>query len=172
MTLSPNQFLQAAWIVNDLEQAVERWLKTTRVGPFFIIPHVSVENALYRGTPTTIDFSGALAQAGPMQIELIQQHSDTPSAYRDTFAPGQEGFHHVCGFIEDFDAEVEHYRQQDSPLAFEGAFGDMRFGYVDTRASVGFMTEVIEDRDSIRQMFKMVADAAIDWDGADPIRTL
>lgn len=172
MTLSPNQFFQAAWVVNDLEEAMQRWIATARVGPFFVNAHVGVENTRYRGEPMPIDFSGALAQAGPIQIELIQQHGDTPSAYRDTFSAGEEGFHHVCGYIEDFDAEVAQYSRLGSPLAFEGSFGDMRFGYVDTRESLGFMTEIIEDRASIREYFKMIADAAIDWDGEDPIRTV
>jgi hypothetical protein len=172
MTLPPNLFFQAAWVVNDLEEAMHRWIKTARVGPFFVIPHQGVKETCYRGTPTPIDFSGALAQSGPMQIELIQQHSDTPSAYRDTFAAGEEGFHHMCSFVEDYDAEVEHYRQQGAALAFNGVVGDdMRFAYVDTRATLGFMTEIIEERQAARDLFKMVADAAIDWDGTDPIRS-
>ena len=88
MTLPLNQFFQAAWVVNDLEEAMHRWIKTVRVGPFFVMPHVEVTQTCYHGTPTAIDFSGALAQSGPLQIELIQQHSDTPSAYRDTFRAG------------------------------------------------------------------------------------
>lgn len=171
MTLPSNQFFQAAWVVNDLEEAMHRWIKTARVGPFFVMEHVEVTQTCYHGTPTPIDFSGALAQSGPLQIELIQQHSDSPSAYRDTFAPGQEGFHHMCSFVEDYDAEVENYRQQDAPLAFNGMSGDMRFAYVDTRATLGWMTEIIEDRQSIRDLFKRVADAAVDWDGSDPIRS-
>ena len=172
MSLPPNKFFQAAWVVNDLEEAMQRWIKTARVGPFFVMSHVQVTETRYHGTPTPIDFSGALAQSGPLQIELIQQHSDTPSAYRDTFSPGQEGFHHMCSFVEDYDAEVENYRQQDAPVAFSGMSGDMRFAYVDTRATLGFMTEIIEDRQSIRDLFKTITDAAIDWDGSDPIRTV
>lgn len=168
--MRPHQFIQAAWVVNDLEEAMHRWIKSARVGPFFVIPHQGVEDTCYRGTPTPIDFSGALAQAGPLQIELIEQHSDTPSAYRDTFPPGQEGLHHMCTFVDDFDAEVENYRKQDAAVAFNGRAGNMRFAYVDTRASLGFMTEIIEDRQKTRDLFKMVADAAIDWDGTDPIR--
>jgi methylmalonyl-CoA/ethylmalonyl-CoA epimerase len=59
---------------------MQRWIATARAGPFFVNAHAGVENTRYRGEPMAIDFSGALAQAGPMQIELIQQHSDTPSA--------------------------------------------------------------------------------------------
>lgn len=171
MTLN-NQFFQFCILVEDLETAMNHWIKTTKVGPFFVIPHCSVQGYRYRGTPGTLDFSGALAQAGPMQIELIQQHCDSPSAYRDTFPKGQEGFHHLCTFIDDYDAEVARYAALGAPVAHEGVFGDMRFAYVDTRPTLGFMTEIIEDRPSIRDAFKRVSDAAINWDGSDPIRML
>jgi len=164
--------IQAAFIVNDLEAAVRRWITTAGVGPFFIVPHAKVERVQYRGAPAILDFSAALAQAGPLQIELIQQHNDGPSAYRDTYPKGQEGFHHVCMMTNHFDAELERHRAEGSATATQGAFGDMRFAYVDTRARLGHMTEVIEDRVSIKAMFKVIADAAANWDGSDPIRHL
>jgi hypothetical protein len=165
-------FFQVAWVVNSLEDSMQRWLTTTRCGPFYVVPHAKVERVLYRGAPASIDFSTALAQTGPIQIELIEQHSDGPSAYRDVYAKGQEGFHHLCMMTNSFDADLERHRLEGSPVATQGAFGDMRFAYVDTRARLGHMTEIIEDRASIRQLFKMVADAAVDWDGTKPVRYL
>jgi len=69
-----------------------------------------------------------------------------------------------------FDADLEHYRLEGCAVATQGAFGDMRYVYVDTRARLGHMTEIIEERDSIKKIFKAVADASADWDGKDPIR--
>jgi Glyoxalase/Bleomycin resistance protein/Dioxygenase superfamily len=172
MTEQCASFFQVAWIVNDLEASMRRWLTTARCGPFFVVPHSKVERVLYRGAPATLDFSTALAQAGPIQIELIEQHSDGPSAYRDVYAKGQEGFHHLCMMTHAFDADLERHRLEGSVVATQGAFGDMRFAYVDTRSRLGHMTEIIEDRASIRELFKMVADAAINWDGANPVRVL
>jgi hypothetical protein len=172
MTAPTHDYFQVAWVVNDLEAAMRRWTETLNVGPFFVISHARIENVRYRGGPAALDISAGLAQAGPVQIELIEQHNEGPSAYRDSFAKGQEGFHHVCSFTSDFDAEVRHYAELDCPIATQGSFGDMRYCYIDTRARVGHMTEVIEDRASIRAIFKMVADAAVGWDGKDPIRYL
>lgn len=151
---------------------MQRWITSARVGPFFVMPHAKVERVLYRGTPATLDFSAALAQAGPIQIELIEQHNDAPSAYRDVFAKGQEGFHHVALMTDNFDADVERHGLEGSVAATQGIFGDMRFVYLDTRARLGHMTEIIEDRDSIKQIFKTISDAAADWDGANPVRYL
>ncbi len=172
MAHAATSLIQAAWVVNDLEQSMQRWIETLRVGPFFVVPHCKVEGVSYRGAPAPLDFSAALAQAGPMQIELIQQHGDGPSAYRDMFAKGQEGFHHCCVMTNTFDADLERHRAAGSSAATQGSFGDMRFAYVDTRPHLGHMLEIIEDRDSIKNIFKMIADAAVDWDGRNPIRYL
>jgi Glyoxalase/Bleomycin resistance protein/Dioxygenase superfamily len=149
---------------------MRRWLTTARIGPFFVVSHVKVGQVKYRGAPATLDFSSALAQAGPIQIELIEQHGDRPSAYRDAFPRGKEGFHHVAMMTQTYDADLERYRSEGNVAATEGMFGDMRFAYVDTRAQLGHMTEIIDDCESIKKIFKMVADAAVDWDGSDPIR--
>lgn len=172
MTAPHTSLFQVAWVVNELEEAVRRWLATSRVGPFFIIPHAKVEKVRYRGAPATLDMSVAIAQAGPVQVELIQQHSDAPSAYRDMYASGQEGFHHLCAMTTTYDAELDRYRSEGCVPVTEGAFGDMRFSYIDTRARLGHMTEIIEERDSIKSLFKIIADASVGWDGRDPIRHL
>jgi hypothetical protein len=172
MTASSKGLIQAAFIVNDLEEAVRRWVRTARVGPFYIVPHAKVERVLYRGVPAVLDFSAALAQAGPLQIELIEQHSAAPSAYRDVYPKGSEGFHHVCMMTHDFDSELARHAAEGSPTATQGAFGDMRFAYVDTRSQLGHMTESIEDRASIKEMFKMIADASVGWNGENPMRYL
>lgn len=171
-TTRGTRYFQMAWVVDDLEAAVRRWVESSNVGPFYVIAHAKVERVRYRGVPAQLDFSGALAQAGDIQIELIQQHNDGPSAYRDVFPKGAQGFHHMCTFVDDFDAEIARYAARGAVAAVDGAFGDMRFAYLDTRADLGHMTEIIEDRASIRDVFKIVADAAADWDGRDPIRYL
>ena len=120
---------QAAWMVNDLERSIQQWVMSAPVGPFFVIPHAKVERVLYRGAPATLDFSAALAQAGPIQIELIQQHNDVPSAYRDVVSKGREGFHHVCTMTDAFDSEMRRYGSQGVVPVTQGAFGDIRFAY-------------------------------------------
>lgn len=160
---------QSAFVVDDIDRAMEQWL-ANGVGPFYVIRTPSVEAFHYRGQPTDLHFSVAMAQAGQSQIELIAQHDDRPSHYRDSFGPGEGGFHHMCRFTDDIAADVAAYVAQGIAVAAQGRSGDMGFAYVDTRQQLGFMTEIIEDRPSIRQLFDMVRDAAHNWDGKDPIR--
>ncbi len=84
---------------------------------------------------------------GGIQLELIEQHNDVPSCYRDLFAPGTEGLHHVAVAPEDFDAEVARYESQGCPQAFGGLYEGNRFVYMDTTASLGIMVELVERRE-------------------------
>ena len=172
MFVAAGQYIQVAWVVTDLQQAMRRWLDTARIGPFFLNAHVQTEALTYRGRPTNIDYSLAIAHAGALQIELIEQHDNEPSAYRDLVPAGQDGLHHLACFADNFDAELTHLRERGVDTACAGKFGDMRFIYADTRAALGCMTEVLENTPLIHRIFDNVAEAARDWDGRDPIRDI
>ena len=103
-------FMQAAFIVDDVEAAALRWVETTGIGPFLLVPHVALAEYTYRGERLEgLDFSVSLAQSGGVQIELVQQHCDSPSAYRDTVARGGQGFHNLAIYCDDYDSAFEKY---------------------------------------------------------------
>ena len=166
--------MQVAFIVDDAEAAAKAWIATTGIGPFFMVPHIQLTEMTYRGEPGEgLDFSVALAQSGGMQVELIQQHCDRPSAYRDTIARGTQGFHHFCIYTDDYDVTRQRYVDQGFIAAIDSKFGEMRFCYVDTSASLGCMIEIIEHDETETEAFTRIAQAAVDWDGVtDPIRPL
>ena len=172
MILPGSSVVQMAWVVNDLEEAAHRFHRIYRCGPFLMNRHIKLGDPRYRGIPMRTDFSTALAQAGDVQIELIQQHDDTPSVYRDLHAAGSEGFHHVAMIVPDVAEEVERYRALGFAAAFEGRFGNAEFAYVDTVPAIGHMTEILPDNDMLRGFFGMVRRAAEDWDGREVIREL
>lgn len=162
--------MQSAWVVDDIEAACLKWVETTGIGPFYIFPHLQLEVS-YRGKPSTIDFSVASAQAGDVQIELIQQHCDTPSAYRDQFKRGEQGHHHMAIYVADYDAALAHYTNQGFVAATAGLFGEMRFCYVDTRDAIGCMIEIIQHDPIQDAIFERISEGAKNWDGVtDPIR--
>lgn len=164
--------IQNAWVVTDLEAAMARWTRDFGIGPFFTFPHVQLQNLKYHGQPASLDMSVAIAQAGPVQVELIQQHCDNPTCYTDSIPRGGHGFHHVAVFAKDYDRELAYWRDKGFPVAAEGLAGTMRFAYIDTRPITDCMIELIEDEPNIRAAFKIIADAARDWDGRDPVRPM
>jgi hypothetical protein len=164
--------IQSAWIVRDLSEAMDHWTRTYGVGPFFMIPHAKIDGLRYRGQPSTMDYSGALAFQGTMMIELIEQHDDSPSVYNEAGNRADQFFHHICGLTSDFDRLRGEFLEREAVAAMEGSFGQTRFAYFDTVASIGCMTELVEDTDDIRAIFKLVKDANKDWDGKDPVRQI
>lgn len=161
---------QAAFVVNDLRAAIDRWMTSSNIGPFYIMENCQPENVLYRGQPGELVMDLAFCQAGPVQIELIQPKSAGPNMYRDSFPDGGEGFHHICYFTEDLDVDLAHYAAQGVEVAVQATFGSLRFAYFDTRHLIGCMTEVMQHDEAVEGMFAMIAAAAVDWDGSDPVR--
>jgi len=165
-----HKILQLAYVVNDVREAAARWTRTFGIGPFFLLERPRVTNPLYRGKPGDVSFSAALAQAGDVHVELIEQHCDSPSCYRDLIPKGREGFHHVAVIVEDYEKDVARYEALGCPVAASGEFGPLRFCYVDASATMACMVEVLEDLPFIHNYFTRVREAAENWDGTDPLR--
>jgi len=163
--------IQYAWVVPNLEEAARNWHATMGVGPFLINRDIQVAQARHRQAPTATRFSTAVAQSGDVQIELIEQLDDGPSVYRDTVPAGATGFHHIAFIDADFTAAVARLTDQGHEIAADGLFGEMRYAYVDTTASIGCMTEIVEDKPAIRAFFGAIRKAADRWDG-DPATLL
>ncbi len=164
MTLS-HKIIQNAYYVVDLDQAIERWHRLWGIGPFFVRRHIVLGEVTYRGVPTQLDMSAAYVQAGALQIELVTQHNDAPSAFRDVFAPGQEGLHHVAVIPDDYLAMLAHYAALGYPVATELRTAAGRgAAYIDTRPLLGHMTEVYLPNDNLVALYREVAAGAASWD--------
>lgn len=169
--LKTQTVLQNAYVVDDLNVAIERWNKALGLGPFFTVEDAELE-CLYRGNPSSLRLNVAMAQAGPINIELIEQLNDAPSVYRDMYPPDNEGFHHVCMLVDNFEEQKQHYRSLGCDVAFEGDMGAYSFCYVDARPFIGYMIELVEDGDTIRAIYDRVREGAESFDGSDLIRSL
>jgi Glyoxalase/Bleomycin resistance protein/Dioxygenase superfamily len=162
--------VQNCWVVPDLEAAMHRWLDMG-YGPFLDF-EVDLPDAIYRGKKVPLKALAAMTHGGGVQIELIQQTSDGPSAYRDAFPAGGGGFHHICRIVDDYPAEIAALRKLDIALATEGTFSGIPFCYADMRASLGFFVELAPNMPLVRSIYRAVIEAAEQWDGDDPIRPL
>lgn len=165
---------QSAWIVDDIYEAANMWIDKTGIGPFYITDYQegALINTYYRGTPTPITMKTGLAQAGDMQIELIQPTGNQPNIYRDTVPMGRAGFHHIALWSNDVDADVAQYQEQGFEVAARGSAGGLvQFAYIDTSAVFGHMIELVEKNEIIQSVFAEVTEASKGWDGSDPIRT-
>ena len=173
MRTPKREFFQFCWIVDDLQKAMRRWHETAGVGPFFYVENLTMSDHRYRGRrPGDVRFSVAFANTGPLQIELIVQHNDVPSSFIDSFGLGGVGFHHAGTIPGDYDAELARYLEQGVAISHDGTFNGQRFCYLDTRASLGWMVELMELNSSTVEFFATIRESAVDWDGSDPYRAV
>ena len=57
-------YIQACYVVPDIEAAIREYVRVTGIGPWIVMPHVTPENGLYRGRPMHLEMSCAFAQSG------------------------------------------------------------------------------------------------------------
>lgn len=165
--------MQVAYVVPDLETAMDRWTRELRVGPWFLFRNFPIANVTYRGTPCTPDIDLALAFSGSMCFELIRQNDSQPSVYMDIVKTRGFGFHHWGVSTRDFDGDIRRYKAMDAELALYGEVPpvEARAAYMDTSASLGGMIELIEINEKVNDFFNAMHDAARNWDGrTDPVR--
>ena len=164
---------QSGYVVRDVEAAMKHWTEVLGVGPFFYFERAPIEDFRYRGEPSPIDVSIALANSGPLQIELIQQRNDAPSMYRDFLGAGHEGLQHVAFWTERFDDALAERLGTGFRVGQSGRIGAAgRFVYFDVEAHPGTVIELSEVSGAKGRFFDHIASIAADWDGAEPVRHL
>ena len=163
---------QIGYIVRDLDTVMQTWL-ALGVGPWFTMRNLEMADCQYRGELCEPTISIALANSGSMQLELIQQHDDTPSIYREFLDGGGEGFHQLAWWVADFDALLQRADVAGWSVVWSGDGGAVRFAYFEPEPTISTIFEVMELNDTSRGMAELVASAAKTWDGiTDPVRPL
>ena len=165
------RLFQLGFVVDDLLDDAARWARVLGVGPFHVTP-TRTSRATYRGAPSNVEVQYALAQAGPVQVELIKQHCDRPSMFRDVFAKGESGFHQLCTVSRDYDGKVAQYEQLGYELTGEIAVPGQRIAYFDTFGDFGFYVEVVEHNLELVKRWEHIARTCAEWDGRDPVRVI
>jgi len=162
--------MQNGYVVRDWRRAAEHWTQVLGAGPFFVMEHIAFTESLYRGRPSPIDVTVAIAYSGEHQIELVQQHNDAPSIYRDFLATSPEGLQHVGALVDDLDAIIAAQGWQDRVVQRAVTAAGMRAAYVDTVSHGGTMIELIEKNEAMLSAFGYMQRAAQEWTGERPIR--
>ena len=152
-TLSRYPLFQHAYLVNDIEASITKWNTLFHAGPFVVTHHHKTDTFMYRGTTQEADVSYAFGYLGEQMIQFIQQHDDTPSIYRDMYAAGEEGFHHIAVLVHDFEAEFQRLEGQGFECACRLYADGVDAAYFDTRESTGGFTEIHGDPPRILAAF-------------------
>ncbi|WP_197058622.1 VOC family protein [Modestobacter caceresii] len=163
--------IQMAYVVADVQAAIEQWTSELRVGPWFLLDSFTGVDPVYRGQPSRADVAIAMAFAGHMQIELIQPKDEHPSVYREVIEQRGHGFHHFGVVTDDIAAGIAELEARGHVLAYRaGVPTGGEVAYLDGGHARPGMVELIEYGPGMDAAFTAFWRASLDWDGADPIR--
>lgn len=166
---------QVGFVVHDIEQAMAHWHRVLGVGPWYYKEEVGTTEFRYHGRPSELPkISIALANSGDLQIELIQQRNDAPSLYLDSLKRSGEGAQHVAYWTDDrFDEWTQRLLDAGYVEGHAGRMGQRgRFAYFVHADLPSGMIEISEMSGGKGEYFKLIAAAARDWDGSDPVRAI
>ena len=165
---------QNGYVVRDIRAALAYWIDVLGVGPWYLFQKVELDWFRHRGQDASPHLSIALANSGDLQIELIQQHDDAPTMYREFLDAGREGLQHVAFWSTDYQALYDRMVSLWYALGHEGQIGGPqgRFAYFDSAAHPGSVIEISDVSGPKGRFFEAVREAARDWDGTHPIHEL
>lgn len=162
---------QVGVVVRDIEAAMRHWVDVCGVGPWYYTDKLALTAFTYGDKRyDDIHVSIALANSGEMQIELIQQRCSTPSMYRDFLAAGREGMQHWSSWPENYEAVYQRALAAGYTVGQEGQSPRGPFVYFKNEGHPGTVIEMAEMTSTRRSIFDQIRQAALGWDGSDPIR--
>ena len=166
--------MQNAFVVPDLQQALDHWTRVMGVGPFYLFEKIEFAELIFRGRPAhNIDITVAIGYWGDLQIELIQQHNDAPSIYTEFPARTTGGLQHMGVISESVARDLAALSARGiEPIQHGVTTAGLRFAYVSTDFHPGGMIELIEANPQALRFFEKMRSTAVDWDGKDPVRPL
>jgi hypothetical protein len=178
---------QIAFVVRDIDHAMQYWTQVLGIGPFFVKRRITFSEFVYRESSTASPtVTIALANSGYIQIELIQQHDDTPSIYKEFIDRGREGLQHVSSWMT-----RDHMIKRKQDLVSQGvsvaqectiASSGVHLVYFDTNTSDGnagdwnagnggFIFEISDLMEPAHlERIQNIQNSAADWSGDDPVR--
>jgi methylmalonyl-CoA/ethylmalonyl-CoA epimerase len=137
--------LQVAFIVRDLNAALETFVYEYGVAPWSIIemgPGV-IEGLVHNAEPAEFSTRIALAMIGNVKWELIQPLDDK-GPFAEFLAANGEGLHHIGMGVANYDEALARLRDKGHDVLSGGIHQGIRFSYLSTDRDLGAITEIVD----------------------------
>ncbi|WP_435349152.1 VOC family protein [Haloarchaeobius sp. HRN-SO-5] len=125
---------QIAWVVADLDEAMERYRRVLGFGPWEV-HHVEPpehRDMFYDGEKTECSFAIGYTSIGDLEVEFIEPTSGK-SVHQDFLDEHGEGIHHIACFeFEDTPAVMDAFDGAGIPIVQRGQWHDRDYIYFDT----------------------------------------
>lgn len=127
----------------DLARHADEFRAATGAGPFVVVEHVALDQAVIHGATGRFDHSSAYGQWGELMVELVQEH--TPPVVEVGNA-----IHHLAFFVDDLDRAIDWCVRRGWPIALDATtVGGQRFVFADARAERGHLIEMYEPNEKL-----------------------
>ncbi len=164
--------MQMAFVPSDFDAAIRYWTETMGVGPFFLLENIQLGDLTYMGEPTDAIFSVAIAYWNDIQIELVRPENDGLAHYSGQYGV-RDALHHTCHVVADIEQARRTVLDAGGTIVVSGKVGDDgHVFYADPGFGPGGLVEYIQLGAGGADLFQMMKDAAVDWDGSDPVRKI
>jgi hypothetical protein len=154
--------------VSDINEAMQHWV-ARGVGPFYVAKHISPPCEI-NGEKVEVEISAAFAISGDQQIEVIVQHNDVPTIYKQYLNKHPEGgLQHLAVWCDNIN---EKLAEIGDDWVVQQRYGDGHV-YLDNKKTPGIIIQLMAHNKKIDIMFASIKEGAVTWDGVtDPIRTI
>jgi hypothetical protein len=134
---------QIGFVVPDIHKSMSFFKDKIGVPEFLFIEKPELQDETYLGKPTPLRVHLAFGWCGDTQVELIQPISGVSSYSKFLDHNPQGGMQHYAIEVTNYDQAVEDMRARGFALVQSGRHNETRFGYFDTTAAIGTLTEVV-----------------------------
>jgi methylmalonyl-CoA/ethylmalonyl-CoA epimerase len=145
-----NGVTQVAWVVQDLDAAVQTHWRLFGVGPwhYYLYDGNLLSMMRRNGRDAEYSMSTAVANAGATRFEIIQPLEGDTIYHEFVKQRGYGGLHHFGLAVDDMKASIQLARQAGFHVTMEGSGygldGDGHFAYLDTEEAFGIILELME----------------------------
>lgn len=152
---------QIAWVVEDLDLAVEKFYRLTGIGPWHFYRYGSeiLHTMKRHGSDSEFELLAAVADAGITRLELIQPLKGDTIFSEYIEKHGYGGIQHLGLAVDDMKSAIELVESIGLKVTMEGGGhgldGDGYFAYLDTEDTVGVTLELMERPKRRRKPYKI-----------------
>jgi len=162
---------QLGYVVRDFDGALDHWIGTLGVGPFFKM-RIESETEIY-GAQMMLRCDIAISYWNEFQIELISPLDDTPTHYGRFLGAGQGGLQHLGTLTPDFARDDHRLTSSGNERVLRAEFNGSQIGYYGTDSHFpGTMIELVEETEFFVGFNRAIRSACETWDGREPVRPI
>jgi hypothetical protein len=144
-----NGITQICWVTDDLDKMVEKLYDLTRIGPWEFYTYGPKTLSLMRrnGVDAEFEHATAVTNAGPLRLEIVQQHYGDMVYQKHIDRHGFGGIQHFGIAVDNMEEALKIVHESGIKVVMEGAGygldGDGYFAYLDTDELLGITIELM-----------------------------